>query len=608
MQFIVDVENNVSTNEIHRSLSDIIHNADLTPSTRNNINDGNNLVATVNMETEENSTSTISGNKNVSHHPHETSFHCNSIFQAISYFFSFDGNDDAKGLAFTKIPEAALWVSSSVYFSAALIKVAYEDAGCITELQDGQSKLPDCDKRIYGIKPSSMLSLFVMILGICNAIIMPIFGALLDSSNRRRMVGAVTALGVTVITFSQSFVSKKNWFPVFILQLISFILLTSNSVVGLAYLSELTKDKDKLARYNTVITIFNSVSVVIFLIGMTITTTLLRASNDPLLHARISLLATFCLQIIFYGISWTRLFGARMAALNGMIDADLLSVDESRNVATRCSRCGIIRNSIQSLKRTLVKIFTQRSEIRWFLLFRATSQPVIIAFTAATLSYMNDQIQVSSRDVGITSLIVLVFAIVGNKISLTTMRRFNPLVSLKLCMFLWIVLAPILVLLVNKPGHEFRLFLLSILWGIVVGWKEPADKTILCNLVPRGIEAEMSGLYVFSGQISMWIPPLLFTMMNENGIDIRIGLASFGGYFLISLISLFMMGSYDSIALATCAHEKEQFMTSTIQQTEEIKRSMSENDVQLLSLPMEKSDDTMRRSKSVTYVESLSNC
>jgi len=104
------------------------------------------------------------------------------------------------------------------------------------------------------------------------------------------------------------------------------------------------------------------------------------------------------------------------------------------------------------------------------------------------------------------------------------------------------------------------------------------------------------------------IPPLLFTMMNENGIDIRIGLASFGGYFLISLISLFMMGSYDSIALATCAHEKEQFMTSTIQQTEEIKRSMSENDVQILSLPMEKSDDTMRRSKSVTYVESLSNC
>jgi hypothetical protein len=94
-------------------------------------------------------------------------------------------------------------------------------------------------------------------------------------------------------------------------------------------------------------------------------------------------------------------------------------------------------------------------------------------------------------------------------------------------------------------------------------------------------------------------------MMNENGIDIRIGLASFGGYFVISLISLFMMGNYDSIALATAAHEKEEFMTAI---QSEMKRSMSENDLQLISLRMGKNNDTMRRSKSVTHVESLCGC
>lgn len=529
-------------------------------------------------------------------HPLRRIFQCESTCKSFSSFFSFDGNDDAKGLALIKIPEAALWVASSIYFSTAMIKVAYEDAGCIVEIPDGQSKMPDCDKRIYGIKPSSMLSLFVMILGISNAIIMPIFGAMLDSSNRRRLVGAITAFGVTVITFTQSFVSKKNWFPIFILQLLSFLLLTANSVVALAYLTELTKDKDKLARYNTVITIFNSVAVVVFLIGMTIISAILKA-KDPLVTAKISLLVTFSLQCIFYGISWTKLFGTRMAAETGEADASI--VIEEKNVV----RCEVVRNSFQNLKRTLIKIFTQRPEVRWFLLFRATSQPVIIAFTAATLSYINDQIQVSSRDVGITSLIVLVFAIPGNKLSLSMMRRFNPLISLKVCMFLWMVLGPILVFLVNKPGHEFRLFLLSILWGLLMGWKEPADKTVLCNLVPRGIEAEMGGLYVFAGHISMWIPPLLFTMMNENGIDIQIAIASFGGYFVIALFSLFMMGNYDSIALATIIHEKERFL-SVIQSN--MKRSMSENDLPLISANIGEWKDSLRRSKSVTHVESLS--
>lgn len=598
MQF-ADVEKNGSTSEEQvcqqQSFSSMINVADLTSSSRSN-------VSTSPVKIETNVVDSRTNEDDISHPPRR-SFQCScSIFKSISSFFSFDGNNDAKGLALTKIPEAALWVASSVYFSTALIKVAYEDAGCITELQDGQTKLPDCDKRVYGIKPSSMLSLFVMILGICNAVIMPIFGAILDSSNRRRMVGALTAIGVTVITFAQSFVSRKNWFPVFILQLISFILLTSNSVVALAYLSELTKDKDKLARYNTVIMIFNSVSVVIFLIGMTVTTTLLK-EDDPLVTARISLLSTFCLQFVIYGVSWTKLFGVRMSARKGAMDASLVNV-ESGGGSGDTARCQVVRNSFQSLKRTVAKIFTQRSEIKWFLLFRATSQPVIIAFTAATLSYITDQIQVSSRDVGITTLIVLVSAILGNKLSLTMMRRLNPLISLRMCMFLWIVLGPLLVFLVNKPGHETRLFLLSILWGVLMGWKEPADKTVLCNLVPRGIEAELSGLYVFAGHISMWVPPLLFTMMNENGIDIRIGLASFGGYFVISLFSLVVMGSYDSIVLATFAHEKEEFMTSL--QSEEIKRSMSEHDLKLVSLGIGKPNGTtMRRSKSVTHVESV---
>jgi len=430
---------------------------------------------------------------------HNISRLCSNCCNKFTKFFSFDGNNNARALALIKIPEASLWVASSVYLSTAIIERAYADAGCMSEIPEGETEIPECHNRVFGIKPSSILSLFVMVLGITCAILMPLVGALLDASNRRRLVGGLTALGVTILTFAQSFISKDNWFIVFILQLVSFVLLTVNSCVALAYLPELTQDKHTLARYNTVIMIFNSVAVVLFLIVMTIITTILH-TDDSIQSARIALLATFSLQLCAYGISWTKLFGARQAA-----HSSAAAIDVGQAETKAKSNHNIIHESMQSLKRTLVQAFKQRSEVRWFLLFRATSQPVIIALTAATLSYANDQIQVSSRDVGIMSLIVLAFAVPGNKLSLTFMERFNPLTSLKICTLLWATLGPLLALIVSKPGHEMRLFLLAMFWGVLFGWKDPADKTILCSLVPHGIEAEMSGLYIFAGQILMWV-------------------------------------------------------------------------------------------------------
>jgi len=422
---------------------------------------------------------------------------------------------------------------------------------------------------------------------------MPLIGALLDSSNHRRLVGGLTALAVTVFTFIQSFVSERNWFPLFILNLLSFLTLSVNGCVGLAYLPELTRDITKLERYNAVIMIYSSVTTVIFLIAMTVVSTIMKNPDDTILMAQIALLTTFFFQVVFYGISWTRLFGVRQAA-HGSTD-----ITESK------PRCHLLHSGIRSLKRTLVKAFKQRSEVRWFLIFRATSQPVVIAFTAAALSYINE-LQVSPRNIGITTLIVLASAVPGNKLSLMMMHRFNPLWTLKLCTFLWMGLASSFVWIVNEPGQETRLLLVGILWGLILGMKEPADKTILCNLVPKGIEAEMSGLYIFASQILMWLPPLVFTLMNENGVDIQIAITCFGGYFLIALVALNFMGRYDAITAGTEAHEKEEILDLIGLR---LGRSMSENDLTTFAHDRRRRNrlrESLQRSDSTMSMSSFS--
>ena len=71
------------------------------------------------------------------------------------------------------------------------------------------------------------------------------------------------------------------------------------------------------------------------------------------------------------------------------------------------NKCSFVTSGLRSLKVTLVKAFKQRKEVRWFLCFRAISSSVLVSFAAAVISYLNEQIQITSTNIGITSLIVL---------------------------------------------------------------------------------------------------------------------------------------------------------------------------------------------------------
>jgi MFS-type transporter involved in bile tolerance (Atg22 family) len=44
------------------------------------------------------------------------------------------------------------------------------------------------------------------------------------------------------------------------------------------------------------------------------------------------------------------------------------------------------------------------------------------------------------------------------------------------------------------------------------------------ELIPRGQEAEMMGLFIFVGQALVWLPPLFFGVLNEAGASMKWGL------------------------------------------------------------------------------------
>lgn len=54
------------------------------------------------------------------------------------------------------------------------------------------------------------------------------------------------------------------------------------------------------------------------------------------------------------------------------------------------------------------------------------------------------------------------------------------------------------------------------------------------------------GFYLFADQSLSWLPPLVFTAINEAGLSERVGLASITVFFMLGLIAYWKMGSYDA--------------------------------------------------------------
>jgi hypothetical protein len=92
---------------------------------------------------------------------------------------------------------------------------------------------------------------------------------------------------------------------------------------------------------------------------------------------------------------------------------------------------------------------------------------------------------------------------------------------------------------------QLRNFLMIAIFLVCSGWLHPMHTTIFVTIRPSGQDAEMMGLYLFCGAAFSWLPPLVFTIMNERGVHMSWGLASLNLFFLLGLVCLYGIGSYE---------------------------------------------------------------
>lgn len=246
-------------------------------------------------------------------------------------------------------------------------------------------------------------------------------------------------------------------------------------------------------------------------------------ATDQVGTARISQSLAFFVCTCVFGLAWKFFMSPRPALSHVPSDSTLL------------------KSGFQKLFTTYRSLWSRWYALRYFLLSVMLSESATAALSTISTTYMTLVLGMNSNQIGFAFLLVFVAGIPGSKLGNYVGNALNPLISAKLCLVVFIMNTTLAAVLLKGPDHINSMYIFASMWGVCLGWLHPTHSALYITIIPRGSESEMMGLYLFSGSVLSFLPPFVFTFLNEIGMSMDIGLASLnlffaGGFFFLSII------------------------------------------------------------------------
>ena len=396
------------------------------------------------------------------------------------------------------------------------------------------------DMPIYGFKASSLLTMSTMIVGIFAGITMPVVGALVDHTDHRKSLGAISAAVTVVAVGLQVMITQSTWFPCFILEIIGGYSLIMHQVCALAYLPDLSHDLVAMGHYTAVL-MMNQ-----YLVQGLFTSCIIAAGTkmNNVQAARLAAGLSCALGFVLMGYAWTFLFRKR---------PKLRDVPPGSNLIT---------TGFKRLIVTAKVVFRDYSALRWFMIALLFSPEagsgVVLAIAVTFLTFF---VEMSVQEIGIVSIIMLFANIPGALISRKMCKVINPLNSFRMAeIFFAAANACIAIFVTGATQFDKNLiYFFASLVGISFGWMFPSQKTLNVALIPKGQEFEIMGLLSFFSQIIGWAPVFVFTALNEAGVSMRWGLSTISFFLMASFLCTLGCGSYED-AIKSVEHTSEEYL------------------------------------------------
>ena len=428
-------------------------------------------------------------------------------------------------------------LATNVFFNIAVLRLATLAAGCPApeDVDEDQG----CSNKVYGLKPSSFLTTIIMCGQFSATALMPLVGAAVDYTSKRRHLGATSAWILCFTTLAQASISKQTWFYCSIGMALSIASYVCHQVSVLSYLPGLSMvrptengwvdDPQERYKINSVanaaalatqlsITLFVSSVAFWFDLGDTATAAVAQGIVGSLLF-------------VVYACVWT---GRRDIVSCAFRDhAPTKQLPEGASLFL--TALNEVWNSWTTLKR-------RRPAARFFLSGYACAAAGMGSFGSLSVVFMHDRLRVDGSTTVLVMALCVVFAVPASASAPRCMRYLGARKTL-ICTIAYMVLTTILAAFVLcGPACRDRVWLFAPIWGVGFGVFYAANNAAWTELVPPDAVAQFMALYYFAAQVLSWAPPLAYAVLNQVYDDSQLALFVTAAWLALSLPFLRMAG------------------------------------------------------------------
>ena len=395
---------------------------------------------------------------------------------------------EATGLAYNSFARGAV-AMSTIFLGPALLKLAEEAAtsnnNCNYDEDNHYGNDDDIDSnciqgggRIYGMKPTSLLTNIGVFSGLISSVFTPLFGALVDHTPHRKTVGQISSIILSVVKGIEIFINQSTWFLVSVLQVVNFVVYNAYLCAVYAYTAELSNDPNEQTNYNSRFQSIYYVSMLMFLVLVMVISTVFGTGDVG--TARISQTVAFIVCSSVFIFSWRYFFRERPAL---------------RQIPPGST---LVQAGFNKLSYTCQHIWTNWYSLRFFLLSVSLSESATAALSTIATTYMTSVLEMQASDIGKVFFCVFVAGIPGSKLGGKIGVALNPLRSALLCLVVFIINTTLASHALKGPADKHAMYIFAAVWGICISWLHPAHVSLYSTIIPRGQETEVRQ-YLFIG-------------------------------------------------------------------------------------------------------------
>ena len=265
--------------------------------------------------------------------------------------------------------------------------------------------------------------------------------------------------------------------------------------------------------------------------------------SNNLSTCRASQITTFLVATYFYTLCWKRL--PSRPALHPLPPS------------TPCPR--YVTVGVSKLLSTCLALSSKYRETAFFLAAVTVSKAANTCFSTLAVTYTVSVLGMTASESGLLFAVVLIFAVPGALVyDRYVTSKYGPMKSCMLATGLWGVVTTVAPFFMQNPKQKANAYVFGAIWGALYGAYAPPLASVYVSMIPRGQESEMMGVYIFAGQLLVWLPPVIFSGMNEAGINMAWGLVQLGLFFFASLgiMFFFVFPNYDAAVLKARKEDK----------------------------------------------------